>query len=183
MVNGIRRTYSISFPRSGHGWLVDMLRMNYGTRLNYSESYVTNETRHELCETTNLTKEHDLELELPVRRDCQYLVQLRNPVDAVLSWIEQRAKNRGGLTGQERRELFDRWMRFYVEWLKKWVLADLRAPRLIVTYESLRTWPIENLRRITRFLSDEDPILKVHHAQAPTILHVERTVDELEEHF
>lgn len=157
MTTTIQRTENICFPRSGHGLLRNLLQGYFGADFVYCEAYFDGEHTLDYDDATNYQKNHDLELITPVRDDRQYLVQVRYPIESLISWFKFNCAH-----GREQdtpvawtnfaiqKAAF--WMRFY----RKWVLDDVRN-RLVVNYADLVDDPVETLASTVRFLGDEDP--------------------------
>lgn len=154
----VHRTECVSFPRSGHHLLEGLLLRYYGEQgMRYCEPYAHPERRMEVDPTTRFQKNHDFDLDTPVRTDRQYLVQIRYPLDSLVSLFKLNVKQSGlpdtpaswtnfavNKTGY--------WMRFY----KKWVLDHIDR-RLVVNYSDLVAEPVDMMARVVRFLGETDP--------------------------
>ena len=92
-VNNIYVTQCVSFPRSGHHWLVDRLGKYFNGRLNYCEFYQHPESRMDICADTNYQKGHDSCLIDLIRNDIKYVIQIRNFEDAYISWYRYNRLN------------------------------------------------------------------------------------------
>ncbi|UCD74853.1 MAG: hypothetical protein JSV91_13835 [Phycisphaerales bacterium] len=158
MSHPIRRTECMTFPRSGHHLLQGLLSRYFCEQdFVYCEMYTDPEHVLDLDDQTNFQKNHDLELTTPIRDDRQYLVQIRYPIESIVSWYRsncdknQVADSPGAWTNFAiERVAF--WMCFY----RKWVL-DYVPDRLIVNYADLVEHSTVTLEAVVRFLGDEQP--------------------------
>lgn len=125
--------------------------------MRYCEQYVRPEGRLDLDPATRFQKNHDFDLDTPVKADRQYLVQIRYPLDSLVSLFKLNVEQNGmpdtpaswtnfavNKTGY--------WMRFY----KKWVLDHVEH-RMVVNYTDLVADPAGVLTRVVGFLGDERP--------------------------
>jgi hypothetical protein len=148
----------MTFPRSGHGLLHRLLDRYFDSgALAYCEMYDDPRRRMEAEPRTNFQKNHDFDLDTPVRADRQYLVQVRAPIESIVSWYLYACDR--GLVADARDawkiwavEKASFWMRFY----RRWVLDDVPR-RLVVNYADLVAAPEVTLARVVRFLADEAP--------------------------
>lgn len=141
-------TECLSYPRSGHHALVDVLRGYFGDNFVYGEIYRDPAaTLGSLTPPVNYQKNHDFELQtIPVSTDRQYLVQVRNPLESIESWeIHDR---RVGHISEPAEVRVDFWAAF----VKKWVFADI-PNRLVVWYEDLVGAPVETCVAVIQFLT------------------------------
>jgi len=105
----------ISFPRSGHHLLVNLLARYYGRVLSLSCGRTFNDTSKlftagpfAYCECgvgghcrqipccdpkTTFQKYHDMKLDLKINPSHSYIVQYRHPVHAIASWFMFSLKN------------------------------------------------------------------------------------------
>jgi hypothetical protein len=153
----IARTACISFPRSGHHALTAVLRHYFGDELKYCDNYNSLASDQMKNSTvTNFQKEHDLTLDYPLAGDVKYLIQIRNPIHAIQSWIDFDAVVTGinaNKSPVEWRNVFSERLLFWKRWYKKWVLSDIN-PRLVVEYESLIASPVSTLQQIILFMTN-----------------------------
>lgn len=135
-INGLKPTEAMTFPRSGHHWLFEILAEYFGQRLVVAEPHPESPPRIEDSDKTNFQRcFHDWSLTEPIRDDRQYLVQIRDPVDALASrWaLEHRPE---GIEAWY--SIMGQWIDYYSGFMKKWVYS--RIPnRLIVRYSDLFT--------------------------------------------
>ena len=158
MSTRIERTECVTFPRSGHGLLQKLLHRYYRDgELVYCESYADPERMLDNDPRTNFQKNHDLELETPVRDDRQYLVQIRFPVESIVSWYGLACERDGLVDAPASWTSFaiqkaSFWMGFY----RKWVMEHV-PQRLVVNYADLVGEPVVTLRRVVEFLGEASP--------------------------
>jgi hypothetical protein len=151
------RTECMTFPRSGHTLLQRLLRGYFGDEFVYCEQYSRPEGTLDRDAVTNFQKNHDFELDTPVRGDRQYLVQVRYPLDSLVSWFklscsEQKTEDSPQAWTMFAVEKASFWMRFY----RKWVLDHVPG-RLVVNYEDLVERPVETVTSVVSFLGGETP--------------------------
>jgi len=151
------RTECLTFPRSGHTLLQRLLRSYFGEDFVYCEQYSRPEGTLDRDPDTNFQKNHDFELETPIRRDRHYLVQVRYPLDSIVSWFKLSCSE--GKTADTPQawtwfavEKASFWMQFY----RKWVLDHVPG-RLIVNYEDLVEHPVQTVTSVVEFLGGETP--------------------------
>lgn len=153
IVNGLFVTESICYPRSGHQALLDVLRDYFGPSLNYCELYQNPEGQIDRHPFTNYQKNHDFDSETRVRADRNYLVQVRNPLDAMGSrWeLELRA---GTLqdTDAEYGRVMAEWAGYWSRFVSKWLFSPV-PHRLIVGYEDLLMSPHDVVGNVIQFLT------------------------------
>lgn len=141
-------TECISFPRSGHHALVDVLRIYFGDSFAYGEIYRdAAATLGSLTPPVNYQKNHDFDLKTsPAATDRQFLVQVRNPLESLESW--EVYDRRVGHIPESPEARVDFWAAF----VKKWVFADI-PNRLVVWYEDLVDSPVETCVAVIQFLT------------------------------
>lgn len=141
-------TECISYPRSGHHALVDVLRVYFGDNFVYGEIYRDpNATLGSLVPPVNYQKNHDFDLQTDsAATDRQYLVQVRNPLESLESW--EIYDKRVGHISDSAETRVDFWAAF----VKKWIFADV-SPRLVVWYEDLVGAPVETCVSVIQFLT------------------------------
>jgi hypothetical protein len=154
----IHRTENISFPRSGHHLLVNLLQAYFGEEIRYCEYYSDYSRRMEVCEETNYQKNHDFELATPVLTDRKYVVQVRDPFEAITSFYELDCRQQKiGPEATKHEEWFSRRWDYYVAFVKKWVLADV-PNRLVIHYRDLIDSPHSATARVIAHITDDPKI-------------------------
>jgi hypothetical protein len=104
---------------------------------------------------TTFQKNHDLDLKLPRRDDRYYLVQIRTPLPAIISWYE-RSLELGWDDGlEDTREswlsFFRQRMEFFARFVDKWVAPGETDNLIIVAYEQYLEDPIRSLAKVIPF--------------------------------
>ena len=146
----------ISFPRSGHHALKNVLSAYFGDAFQYYDSYLPMIVKRE---DSNFQKEHDLDLNIPVILGARYLIQVRNPIQAVQSWLDFDSRVAAcprNVEQAEWRGVFYKRLGFWREWYDKWVLAPL-WPRLVVDYEDLIARPYEVCESVIQYMTEQHP--------------------------
>lgn len=155
----MNKTNSISFPRSGHHALRNVLAEYFGEEFKYCDNYVDpQEKRLGVDLDTNYQKEHDLTLEYPAYLPYRQLIQIRNPFDAIQSWINFDATVGHEDANQNRERwhaVFNERTRFWGLWFDKWVLSPAAVPRLVVPYERLVADPAKVCSSVILFLTNQ----------------------------
>ncbi len=144
-VDGIIKTEAITFPRSGHHLLKNILEHYFDGSLHHCSVHEDPaDLRLGVHPLTNFQKNHDFELDTDIAYDRKYLVQVRNPIDAVESWI--RLIQRVG-TGEPILPDYTVWqlvslskLRYWINFVEKWVYTFV-PNRLVVSYHDLLNRP------------------------------------------
>lgn len=161
MVNGIRKTKIVSFPRSGHHLLVRGLQSVLSNELVYCEPYQS--VHHmDVSPFTNVQKSHDFDLTEPINPELHYIVQIRGFELAVESWYEAALKE--GYEGELhdfRAEKSD----YYDGFMEKWVNSII-PNRLTISYHDLVSEKVKTLitayRHITDLPMTEDRLFRIN---------------------
>lgn len=140
----------ITFPRSGHHYLVQLLHAALGTKLIYCERYSG------MIEGANLIKEHDFGLERVPSQSEPYLIQIRHPLNAIISRFEQNLRTK---TLNDTRTDWERharseavyWYNFFLKWILG-VTASNRFQTLLIRYEDLIINPELHITAAIRLL-------------------------------
>jgi hypothetical protein len=147
----IHRTRIVTFPRSGHHWLVRMLQHALGDEMVYSEYHETGVTL-ESDPTVNVQKCHDFELDLPYKPEFRHVVQVREFLPAVLSWWKI-YKGWESKSAPELIRFIQEKQEFYKLWNRRWRYNC--EPILIVRYEILSQNPKYSVSRALRWITDK----------------------------
>jgi hypothetical protein len=139
-------TECISFPRCGHHALTEVLRHYFAENFHYGEIY-RDGARIGPGSVTNWQKNHDFNLDTPVLPDRNYIVQIRNPLEAIESWenLDKRVAGRVVDTCEHRIE-------FYANFVKKWIYGPVPW-RLVVWYEDLLARPLPTVTSVIQFVT------------------------------
>ena len=149
------RVESISFPRCGHKLTADLLRAYFGNEFKYQDVCPP---RGQFSEGYHFQKNHDFDLDVPIQKDRSYLVQVRDPFDAIFSWHKMTV----GLDGiaediHSVREIMAQKQDYWAGFVKKWVASEI-PNRLVVRYCELIGFPESSLERIVRLFGERpDP--------------------------
>jgi len=133
----VKRTRFVTFPRSGHHWLVSMLQERLGDEFVYSEYHSNGKTLENSPEVT-AQKTHDFELDLPKNPEYLHIVQCRVIDDCIKSW-EKIAPD-----WPEKRH-------HYGNFVSKWIVSPV-PNRLIVYYHELLESTEEWVNKVVSFV-------------------------------
>lgn len=138
----IYKTEAITFPRSGHHLLKNILEYYFDGQLHYCSLYSDPpEVQLGVSLLTNFQKNHDFDLATPVSADRKYIVQIRDPIDAIESWFHM-ARRTTELCGvgvpehSQWKEFCSGKMGYYVQFVDKWIFNHV-SNRLIISYSDL----------------------------------------------
>lgn len=181
-VAGIFRTENVCFPRSGHHALKDVLADYFEDDFHYCELYLEPQKNLEVCAATNYQKQHDFDLSTPVKTDRRYIVQVRNPIAAIQSWMDLDVR-----TGERAPfEYHEAWhaefvnrLRFWKEFVEKWYVQRIER-RFIIQYERLVARPRPTCISVIQFLTGiqnvDMPKLEASLRKFPIVARPEREV-------
>ncbi len=160
---------NVSFPRSGHRFLREILSGYFADNFVFYESYLkkivaVSQSKNDL-RFVNYVKTHDFELngrnvllsELPVNR--RYLVQIRHPLESIASYYEFSLKH-----GHIRYDNQLAWNMFLAKKLKYWKrfcevwLSGNNGDFLLITYDDLCTDTVSAAKRAIRFLTTDSRV-------------------------
>lgn len=100
---------------------------------------------------TNYQKNHDFAMDTPLVPGRRYLVQVRNPLEAIESWRE--LEELVGATPSSVEAKLNQWTWF----VQKWIYSPV-PQRLVVWYEDLVARPFDVCAAVIRFLSGSQMI-------------------------
>jgi hypothetical protein len=114
----VRKKLIVSFPRSGHQLLVGMMQKYYGDEMVYCEMY--SHCGQVWCPDpeTTVQRTHDLDLDVPIDLDVDYVIQLRNAGAAIEAWYKSAVAE--GETDLSWPDFKEEKMAFYDAWIRKW---------------------------------------------------------------
>lgn len=153
----------MSFPRSGHHAMMGFMKRVSDLADDYCEFYncKTHDGKAIDCPKKLLswrlkgqqcgagrrvTKTHDFDLALPIRRKWKYVVQYRHPVPAIQSWYELESRKKNLDAARFARES----LRFWKAFMEKWVFSLPAADNVLrVNYDTLAR--VETLREVAGF--------------------------------
>jgi hypothetical protein len=152
---------NVSFPRSGHRFLREILSRYFGDDLVFFESYT--QSPSDKCfqgrSRINYVKTHDFQLQgsavlnnfFPI--DRRYLIQLRHPLNAIASYYELSLHNSDLMSDSGMN-----WELFLADKLRYWrAFVDLwfgdNACSELVLYEDLTSQPFTVCARVIEWLT------------------------------
>lgn len=166
----LRHATGVSWPRSGHHLLVDMLSRYFGTRFGYCEFYNPADCCRQVpCarpDRVHLSKNHDFDLSLTQRADGRFLLQWRAFLPSVVSNFELAVANGVPDTPAGFRRFVSNQFGRYRAFRSKWVESEVGAEILRLPYEALISDPAGSLGAAARFLAPDDPVDEAAIAQA-----------------
>lgn len=140
--------HSVSFPRSGHKLVTDLLRAYFGPDFIYSDGDLV------VTPGAHWLKHHDEDLTLPVESTQRYIVQVRDPFDSMHSWYDMTRKlvglreSRATFTG-----IFSEKLDYWSGFVRKWVLTE--HPNVwVFHYRDVVTQPVEALARMLQVFGE-----------------------------
>jgi len=144
----MRKAICITFPRSGHHLLLRGLFTILPEHLVYSEGY---KSQHNIknCECVNFQKEHDLDLDHEIDEQYGYIIQSRNPTDAIRSWYRQAVQYEELETPWEEFEKQKR--EYHQKWINKWIMGRPKDS-LVLTYGELTDNKQAAVMRVANYL-------------------------------
>jgi hypothetical protein len=148
----MKKSLIVTYPRSGHHIMLGLLDTFLNVSDNYCEFYECKNNRNETISCCSaglpwrkknnscgagrkLIKTHDFDLDVPYQEDCNYLIQLRNPLLSISSWYELE-KKKGGAVVEWSVFLEDKF-NFWLGFTDKWLSLRDRNNILVVSYDSL----------------------------------------------
>jgi len=175
----LRQLVGASIPRSGHHFLVHLLRGALADRLHYCERYGVDRCcaaipcQKPAADQLAFLKCHDFDDELDsTRRDVRFVVQYRNAVEAVLSDRELFVARNGSrftdVPGQ-----YDYWLGLRAHYMIRFAGKWLRRPRdhhFLLDYRDLIAEPAKCVRDLLAFCDvacDEASIREAALARMP----------------
>lgn len=145
-------TECICYPRSGHHLLYSLLDGYFGERLHHGEIYRDPESHIDKNPQTNFQKNHDFDLQTPIRTDVKYIIQIRDPIDSLASYWELSTRTGDVPDTQEAYNACAKtWLEHWTGLMLKWVVPKLEN-RLIVRYRELVEFPNEVLTNVIQFM-------------------------------
>ena len=164
---------SVSYPRSGHHLLANMLFKYFSKNLDFQNTDGLNEYAEIICagelnycdyynhcktpgctdETVNFQKNHDLDLSLE-KKDYKYIIQYRGPVESNVSLFEFAHKKNlleGGLRKEWENHSFG-MTHPWVSWMMKWFEEKDNENYLFISYDDLVKNTQDHLTRVVKFI-------------------------------
>ena len=126
-------THNISYPRSGHRCLLQLLKTYFGEQIKACSIYSPNKISN-----PNYLKDHDFGLSVKPVHGTRYVIQIRYPLESLISYYKLSVKD-GQIPDKKifwenfAHEKMSYWINFY----NKWVLSDISQPKLVVNYADM----------------------------------------------
>lgn len=151
---------NVSLPRSGHHLFVRMLTLYFGPRFGYCEFYGP-QGRGECCGRfpcarpglISTSKNHDFQLDSELPPGVPLVVQIRRPLDAIVSDFELHVRNGAPDTPAEFARFAEKGVQRFRRFHQKWVEAPIE-PRAVLWYEDLCADPVESFARAARIFGE-----------------------------
>lgn len=164
-IHSIRRTETISYPRSGHGALRNILSRYYGNEFHYCAPPPIHNCGCDKVPCTNrnsnYSKNHDFGLYdgkgIKIQPKQQYLIQFRNPIRSITSnyylYIKHspdQASLQGWYTFAQQE------ITYWNKLMDKWVFDSPYPENSIMCgYEAFISSPFKSVNDVVKFMSDE----------------------------
>ncbi len=160
----------VSYPRSGHHMLEDVLRGYFDCRFRYCERYNTCGQRPCVDPHTTLQKDHDFLSTVPTDGPSDYLIQYRHPLYSIPSHYEHEFRDGTYRCRPEKRqfrngirpgdpESREAWLTYAVhelelwkKWVTKWVIDNDNPRAFYLPYEDVMRDPAGRLADVISFL-------------------------------
>lgn len=165
----LRYVACVSWPRSGHHLLVNLLTRYIGPAFSYCEFYNPPTCcRAYPCRKPDITmsKNHDFGLALTPARATPHIIQYRAFAPAIVSDFELHILNGAPNTEAEFRDFADSRIELFQRFLAKWV-DDAPDDALIIPYETLIQYPFQTLSEAIQFLQ---PSVEVDETKARQVI-------------
>lgn len=172
----------VSFPRSGHHLLVNLLLKYFSKNINYQNT--DGPRTHEVCKNVlqagdfrycefyqhcqqtpcsdlkiNFQKNHDFDLKLKNVFNFKYIIQYRHALGSLVSWYMIMVEKEEIEDSKEAWEFFVyQKIIFWKKFTQKWVLKNKHPNILYLSYEALLKHPQEKLEEVINFIRPETTI-------------------------
>lgn len=189
--SGIRYVSGISWPRSGHHLLVDVLQSYFGEEFNYCEFYKPVDCcKKSPCARApkiKFSKNHDFESKAEFRKGTPYLIQYRSFVPSIISAFEMYVQS-GQPDTPDSFQVFARYQTArYNAFLERWTFGP-SAPKesLLISYEMLTSESkIKVLTDIIAFFApdhaiDDARLLKITMSVQKLLVEAKKTTTHLD---
>jgi hypothetical protein len=144
----IYQTQGISFPRSGHAVVWHALHHYFNKPMN---------TYGSVLETPDYiwAKQHDFQGDFPKIHWLPHVIQYRNPVRSIVSNYHLHANHTKQDNAEHWQRFVDNQIKGWRRFADKWLINNNIHKHLLVPYEQLVAHPLETLRQIFAFVTDE----------------------------
>ena len=161
----MKHILGVSMPRSGHHYLVRLLRSYFGDEMGYCEFYGPKDCCKKIpCNKTILNKklfyqknhDHQLNLRVGSETSCILVIQFRHPVYQVSSNFELEIKNREYLNNVMHLQYYLAISaHYYINFWRKWLEGEVLQPAITIEYNDLVSKSMEELSKLLIFLGFE----------------------------
>ena len=161
------RTEGVSYPRSGHSALYNILKVYFGSDFIYCGGLGKNCGCGSVpCSNPNLlfSKNHDFNIYggegSKIIPEQQYIVQYRNPVRSIISDFHLfLAANPNANAEKDWFPFAHAKMNYWINFVDKWVMAVSTKNKLFlpISYEKLITSPVQTITEVIHFLTHQEP--------------------------
>jgi len=151
IINGLYRTVAATFPRSGNTYMIYCLGHYFSKqRLHFTDIHRPGSLPFDKDPDCVLLKTHDFDLKFSPQPQWKYLVQIRDPLEALASWNQLNIEE--GHPAKHIDEWWRKQMQFYADFVKKWILQPM-PNRLVVPFAELMADPVAVLSDVITFLN------------------------------
>ena len=153
--NKLRYVQGVSWPRSGHGLLVNSLGSFFGFHndfFRYCEYYHCCNSIPCVDPLTRFAKNHDYEGCVPKRSGMPYIVQIRHQVPSIISnyCLHLDWKRTRGEAPHEWRQFAFNQIEHWRSFARKWILDEQTPETLVLPYEDFLQRPFLQFSRALR---------------------------------
>ncbi|MBD3345351.1 MAG: hypothetical protein GF401_09850 [Chitinivibrionales bacterium] len=173
----VKKIQCVTYPRSGHHLLADLLICYYAkdprTSLSSHDHFIA-VNRFQYCEyfnhcktvpctdhETTYQKNHDMHLDQPVNPDYNYIIQYRNPLESLVSFFTVSSVEHSWIKD----EGVESWQKFseenivyWKQFAEKWLSRKQPLKALYVNYGDLLANPSQKLQEVIDYLEPGAPI-------------------------
>jgi hypothetical protein len=151
----------VTFPRSGHNLLYQLLKHVLKNDFSYCE-YYTHCQKTPCSSDAQFQKNHDFDLDLPIEKNVKYIVQYRHPYESIASLYNFDLDH-----GKIKNDDISNWQSFlnhnldyYIKFLHKWVTNKEQNQFLHIKYSDLISSSQSTLWRIIKFAKKDAKVSK-----------------------
>ncbi|MFW5795554.1 MAG: hypothetical protein ACOCV1_08745, partial [Bacillota bacterium] len=171
----IIKTECITYPRSGHGILNKLLTYYFSNYTVEKVIEICNKEKYFVAgpyvyctiyrrpdksldnnKITNFQKNHDFGLKTVIKKDRYYVIQIRNPIESIVSYFYWNSRRNKILFNEESwYSFFTEKAKFWAGFYKKWIKSDIEN-RFILEYKDLPN--INRLKDLILFMTNSNQI-------------------------
>lgn len=163
----------VSWPRSGHHLLVDLLTAYFGQMFQYCQFYgkdkdCCGKTPCEWRDKIHFTKNHDFALSVPRQKDVVYLLQYRDFLPSVASEFELYVRNGNEDSEASFKSFSQQRAKSYKNFMAKWNAAEPQVEAIYrLSYERLTAEPELVLPEVLRLF---DPDISIDETRMKQVI-------------